>query len=103
MVAGTNTDLSRALAGRVADLVRERSLSLRGTVRVSIEIAMREAPFQGSKAMTTDYVATVRTGDLEHTFEGHLLGFAELTLRNGVIEQAAAEIVSYLANAPNAR
>ncbi len=95
--AATSTDVSRLLTARVTTVLRDRGIRVPGTVRVSLEMALREAPFQGTGAKTADWVATVRTSNATRTFEGHVLGFADLTLRNDVVEKAAAEIAAHLA------
>jgi hypothetical protein len=82
---------------RVGDLIRQRRIAVRGPVRVTLEMATRSAPFQGVDAKTADWVATVRTSDLTRNFEGHVLGFADITLRDEVLEKAAAEIAVALA------
>ena len=96
-VAAASTELSRAFVARVNDLLRQRGVNIRGPVRLSLEMTLRDAPFQGVTGKTADWVATVRSPDLTRSFEGHALGFAELTLRNTVVERAAAEVATALA------
>ena len=90
-VSSPDNDLSRALAQRI----KQRALRGLGSVRVSLTMSTRPSPFQG-RGITGDYVATVQSGAVVKSFRGQVLGFAELTLRNEVVERAAAEITMHL-------
>jgi len=97
-VAGVSTDeTSRVLSARVNALAADRRVIPRETLRVSLEMSTRPAPFLG-RGITADYVVTLRTADGPKTFSGSHLGFAEVTLRNEVIDKVAVEIVDYLAS-----
>jgi tRNA A-37 threonylcarbamoyl transferase component Bud32 len=92
----SNTELSRALATRVGELLRARAIAPRDAVQVSLEMATRDAPFQAAAATTADWVATVRTAETTRALTGHVLGFSALALRNDVIERAAEAVVAFL-------
>jgi len=99
VVPATRTDIVKLLAARVGDLIKERNASVGGTVRVGLEISTRSAPFAGN-GLTADYVASTASSHGTRTFEGHMLGFDELTLRRDVVERAATDIAAYLAIHP---
>ena len=92
----SNTELSRALAARVGTLLREQAITVRTSPRVTLTMTTRPSPFAG-RGITADYVATVQMGPDTRSFQGQVLGFAELTLKNEVIEKAAAEILAFVA------
>jgi hypothetical protein len=94
--AGSATELSRSLTTRLIDLLRERGVAPAGAVRVTLEMSTRPAPFQAN-ATTADWVATVRVGDSSRSFDGHVLGFSELSLRKDVVERAAEALAAFLA------
>jgi hypothetical protein len=66
-------------------------------VRVSLQMTTRPSPFQGVSAVTADYVASVQANGVTRTTEGHVLDFGDVTVRNAVLDRAAAEIAALLA------
>ena len=98
--AAINNDLSRALSTRLASALQERGIAP-GTVRVSLDTSTRQAPFSGVAGVTADWVATVETREGVRTFEGHVLGFSELAVRNEVTNRAVEDIVTFLSGGAN--
>ena len=101
--AAGNNDLSKALAERVRESLRQAGFSRNDTITVSLDMSTRPAPFNGSNGITGDYVASVRSGSVSQRVEGHVLDFGEVTLRNAVLDRAAAEIVVIVTGATPAR
>jgi serine/threonine-protein kinase len=89
------TPLSNALAARVRAMLLEQKIDGSKLRRVQLEMTTRPSPL--GRGITADYVATIRLAAGERTFTGNHLGFAELTLRNEVVDKAAAQIVEFLA------
>ena len=92
--AAANNDLSKALADRVRDSLRQAGYAGRESIAVSLEMSTRPAPFNGTNGITGDYVASVRTASVSRRVEGHVLDFGEVTLRNAVLDRAAGEVVA---------
>jgi hypothetical protein len=95
-VNAANNDLSRALAERVRESLRNAGVSPSDALSVSLEMSTRPSPFAGTNAITADYVASATMGGATYRVSGNVLGFGEVTLRNDVIERAAKEIVAEL-------
>jgi serine/threonine-protein kinase len=92
------TQLSRALTGRVRTLLTERRLGQQRFRAATLEIKMR--PTRPGRGVTADYVATVYTTAGQRTISGSQQGLAPQPLAKAVIEKLAAEIVSQLTATP---
>lgn len=93
----SDTPLSRALLARVRSLAAERSVATPG---IAVALEMTTRPSGLGRGLTADYSATLRSSRGEKVFTGSHLGFAELPLRNEVVDKVADEIVRYLAPQP---
>jgi serine/threonine-protein kinase len=95
--AGGDAQLSSLLAQKVASLLRDQGVRPAGPVRLSLQMTVRDSGFAGTTARTADWVATVLSPPPVRTFQGRLLDFSELTLRNKAVDAAAGEVVAALA------
>ena len=93
----SDTPLSRALIARVRSLASERGVATTG---LAVALEMTTRPSGLGRGLTADYSATLRSSRGEKVFTGSHLGFAELPLRNEVVDKVADEIVRYLAPQP---
>ena len=91
--AAANSDLSKALADRVRESLRQAGFSGRDSVTVSLEMSTRPSGFSAG-GITGDYVGSVRTASGTRRIEGNVLEFSELSVRNAVLDRAAQEIVA---------
>ena len=91
-------ELSRKLAEKSMELLKEQGTPLRTSATVSLELSFRPGP--KGIGITGDYSGAVRTVNTSHTFHGTLLGFGNLPLRDATIEEAATKVAEFLAGLP---
>lgn len=91
-------DLSRKLAEKTMELLKERGTPLRTSATVSLEVSFRPGP--NGIGITGDYSGTVSTVNTSHTLQGTLLRFGDLPLRDAIIEEAATKAAELLTSQP---
>ncbi len=97
-VVAAADELSRTFGERLSQALRDRGAVNGGSVQVTLQLDVRDSPFQGTSGKTGDWVARVRTRDGERSFKGHVLAFSELALRDEAVNKAVEVTASFVSS-----